>query len=134
MIVEHFDKIDVLNYTYTMKKFLFVLLCVLSPMVFISAQSAETIEDKSEMRVVGDPGKGPFFVHFNLPQDFKKVVWTVTDEKGKVLIKEKYKNLKAGKNKIEYNYLYGPDGKHTFTITADESFTTSTQVVKKRKK
>lgn len=71
------------------------------------------------MRVSPNPGKGYFFMFFNLPTDIKKLVWTISDEDGRVLVKEKYKNLKAGENKIGYNYKNAPDGLHTFTLTSD---------------
>lgn len=74
-----------------------------------------------------------FFVNYDLPKDAKKVIWTVTDEKGEVLIKEKFKKMKAGKNRFQYNCLHGPDGLHTFKIVADGEKIAEIEVLKKKK-
>lgn len=89
--------------------------------------------EKEKIRVLGDPGKGMFFVNYDLPKDAKKVIWTVTDEKGEVLIKEKFKKMKAGKNRFQYNCLHGPDGLHTFKIVADGEKIAEIEVLKKKK-
>ena len=88
---------------------------------------------KENMKVLGDPGKGMFFVAYHLEKDAKKVIWTVTDEKGEVLIKEKFKKMKAGKNRFQYNYVHGPDGTHTFKLVADDVVVDEIEVVKKKK-
>lgn len=99
------------------------------------AQSAteDVAVEKEKMRVLGDPGEGMFFVYYDLPKDTKKVIWTVTDEKGEVLIKEKFKKMKAGTNKFKYNYLHGPDGLHKFKIVADGETIAEIEVLKKKK-
>lgn len=113
---------------------IFFFLC--SMLTIASAQDtvAPEAEKEHKIKVIGDPSDGLFFVYYTLPKDAKKVVWTVTDESGNVIIKEKFKNLKAGKNDFQYNYLNGPNGEHTFTITADEDFVMTTQVTKRKKK
>ena len=99
------------------------------------AQSDTDIKaaEKEKIRVLGDPGKVMFFVNYDLPKDAKKVIWTVTDEKGEILIKEKFKKMKAGKNRFQYNYLHGPDGLHTFKIVADGEKIAEIEVLKKKK-
>ncbi len=115
-----------------------LVLCLLLAGSFSSLYAQETAKnetnEKNELKVLGDPGEGMFFVQYNLPKDAKKVIWTVTDEKGEVLIKEKYKKVKAGKNRFQYNYLHGPDGLHTFKIVADNVVISEKEVLKKKKK
>ena len=118
-------------------KALFCLLMVFASSANVAlAQESQGIEEANveNMKVLGDPGKGLFFVQYNLPNDAKKVIWTVTDEKGEVLIKEKFKKVKAGKNRFQYNYLHGPDGLHTFKLVADGVEIDKIEVLKKKKK
>lgn len=100
----------------------------------IAQDSPDAQETKKEnMKVLGDPGEGMFFVAYHLEKDAKKVIWTVTDEKGEVLIKEKFKKMKAGKNRFKYNYVHGPDGTHTFKLVADDVVIDEIEVVKQKK-
>jgi len=120
----------------TMTKFFLVLAIFLGfNLNFADAQSEtkEVAAEEAKMRVLGDPGEGLFFVHYDLPKAAKKVIWTVTDEKGQVLIKEKFKKLKAGKNKFKYNYKNAPDGLHKFKIVADGEEIAEIEVLKKKK-
>ena len=57
----------------------------------------------------------------------------MTDEKGEVLIKEKFKKVKAGKNRFQYNYLHGLDGLHTYKLVADGEEIAKIEVLKKKK-
>ncbi len=117
------------------KIFLSLLLIFAYNIHAVSAQDDQQMEEtKTEnMRVLGDPGEGMFFVAYHLEKDAKKVIWTVTDEKGEVLIKEKFKKMKAGKNRFKYNYVHGPDGTHTFKLVADDVVIDEIEVVKKKK-
>lgn len=117
-----------------MKKILIIAMSIL----FVGQMAAqEKITKESSAEFTGyieldtNPGKGYFFMSFNLPADAKKTIWTITDENGQVLVKEKYKNLKAGKNKIGYNYKSAPDGMHTFKIVSG-NYTISKKIEKKR--
>ncbi|MGK0366716.1 MAG: flagellar hook assembly protein FlgD [Saprospiraceae bacterium] len=116
------------------KQLTLILLLLCSMLTFASAQYAvmSAAEEEHKINVMGDPSDGVFFVYYSIPKDAKKVIWTVTDENGNGIIKEKFKNVKAGKNNFQYNYLNGPNGEHTFTITADETFVLTTQVTKKK--
>lgn len=117
------------------KQLTLILFLLCSIFTTINAQEEATTEAaEHKINVVGDPSDGMFFVYYSIPKDAKKVVWTVTDEEGTVIVKEKFKNVKAGKNDFRYNYLGGPNGEHTFTITADETFVLTTQVTKRKKK
>jgi len=117
------------------KQLTLILFLLCSIFTTVNAQDTVAAEEtEHKINVMGDPSDGMFFVYYSLPKDAKKVVWTVTDEEGKLIVKEKFKNIKAGKNKFQYNYLGGPNGEHTFTITADETFVMTTQVTKRKKK
>ena len=122
-----------------LKLFLKTLSCFLLILTFnlnvATAQDTPSTEKttKKNMNVLGDPGEGMFFVAYHLENDAKKVIWTVTDEKGTVLIKEKFKKMKAGKNRFKYNYVHGPDGTHTFKLVADGVVVDEIEVVKKKK-
>lgn len=96
------------------------------------SQSDAQETGKEKLQILGDPGKGMFFVQYHLPKDATKVIWTVTDEKGEVLIKEKFKKVKAGKNRFRYNYLNGPDGLHKHKIVADDEQIAEIEVLKKK--
>ena len=100
---------------------------------FAQSSDQDKTTKEAKIKVLGDPGEGMFFVQYNLPRDAKKVIWTVTDEKGEVLVKEKFKNIKAGKNRFQYNYLNGPDGRHKFKIVADEEQIGEIEVLKEKK-
>ena len=123
------------NFTFLLKTCLcFVLLFTMNINTTIAQDSPGAKETKKEnMKILGDPGEGMFFVAYHLEKDAKKVIWTVTDEKGEVLIKEKFKKMKAGKNRFQYNYVHGPDGKHTFKLVADDVVVDEIEVIKKKK-
>ncbi len=129
------NKITMKNFTFLLKTILcFTLLLTMSITTTIAQDSPETKEvTKENMKVLGDPGEGMFFVAYHLEKDAKKVIWTVTDEKGEVLIKEKFKKIKAGKNRFQYNYVHGPDGTHTFKLVADDVVIDEIEVIKKKK-
>ena len=121
--------------TILFKSLLIISLLLVGNIGNLSAQeNLETKPAKEEnLKVLGDPGKGLFFVQYKLPKDAKKVIWTVSDEKGEVLIKEKFKKVKAGKNRFQYNYLHGPDGLHTHKLVADGEEIGTIEVLKKKK-
>ncbi len=121
--------------TLMLKHFLLLALFFGLNLNFALAQSEQKQDNakNEKLQVLGDPGKGMFFVQYYLEEDAKQVLWTVTDKKGEVLVKEKFKKVKAGKNRFQYNYLHGPDGRHKFKIVADGVQVAEIEVLKKKK-